>query len=59
MNFENHLITAEVMSDQKTKWLFFFWNTVCTSPGDGQTSCTVWLASHEWRHCSYEGKTWN
>jgi len=29
------------------------------SPGDGQTSCTVWLASGERRRCSNEGKTRN
>jgi len=30
-----------------------------TSPGDGQTSCKVWLASVEQRHCSNEAKTRN
>jgi len=33
--------------------------TQCTSPGDGQTSCKVWLASGEQRRCSNEGKTQN
>ena len=28
-----------------------------TSPGDGQTSCKVWLASTELRRCSNEAKT--
>ena len=32
---------------------------LCTSPGDGQTSCKVWLTSAEQRHCSNEGKTRN
>jgi len=31
----------------------------CTSPGDGQTSCKVWLTSVEWRMCSNKAKTWN
>ena len=31
----------------------------CTSPGDGQTSCKVWLASGERRRCSNESKTRN
>jgi len=31
----------------------------CTSPGDGQTSCEVWLASVERRRCSNEAKTRN
>jgi len=31
----------------------------CISPGDGQTSCRVWLASGERRRCSNEGKTRN
>jgi len=31
----------------------------CTSSGDGQTSCEVWLASGERRRCSNEGKTRN
>ena len=31
----------------------------CTSPGDGQISCKVWLASGEWRRCSNESKTRN
>jgi len=31
----------------------------CTSPGDGQTSCKVWLASAEWHHCSNEAKMRN
>jgi len=31
----------------------------CTSPGDGQTSCKVWLASVERRRCSNEAKTRN
>jgi len=30
-----------------------------TSPGDGQTSCKVWLASSERRRCSKEAKTRN
>ena len=29
------------------------------SPGDGQTSCKVWLASGERRRCSKEGKSRN
>jgi len=29
----------------------------CTSPRDGQTPCTVWLASVERRRCSNEAKT--
>ena len=28
-------------------------------PGDGQTSCKVWLASDERRRCSNEAKTRN
>jgi len=28
-----------------------------TSPGDGQRSCKVWLASVEQRRCSNEAKT--
>ena len=31
----------------------------CSSPGDGQTSCKVRLASGERRRCSNEGKTLN
>ena len=31
---------------------------LCTSPGDGQTSCKVWLPSVEQRRCSNEAKTW-
>ena len=31
----------------------------CASPGDGQTSCKVWLASGERRRCSNEVKTRN
>jgi len=31
----------------------------CTSPGDSQTSCKVWLASGQRRRCSNEGKTRN
>jgi len=31
----------------------------CTSPGDGQTSCKVWLASAERRRCSNEAKSRN
>jgi len=31
----------------------------CTSPGYGQISWTVWLASSERHHCSNEGKTRN
>ena len=31
----------------------------CSSPGDGQTSCEVWLAYGERRRCSNEGKTRN
>jgi len=31
----------------------------CTSPGDGQTSCKVWLASSERRRCSNEAKMRN
>ena len=31
----------------------------CTSPGDGQTSCNVWLASGDRRRWSNEGKTRN
>ena len=31
----------------------------CTSQGDGQRSCKVWLASDERRRCSNEGKTRN
>jgi len=34
-------------------------NTHCTSPGDGQTSCKVWLASVQRRRCSKEAKTRN
>ena len=30
-----------------------------TSPGDGQISCKVWLASGERRHCSKEAKMQN
>jgi len=33
--------------------------TYCSSPGDRQTSCKVWLASGERRRCSNEGKTRN
>jgi len=33
--------------------------TYCTSPGDGQTSCKVWLTSVDRGHCSNEGKTRN
>jgi len=33
--------------------------TDCTSIGDGQTSCKVWLASVERRRCSNESKTRN
>jgi len=29
------------------------------SPGDGQTSCKVWLSSGKRRHCSNEAKTRN
>jgi len=29
----------------------------CSSPGDSQTSCKVWLASGERRRCGNEGKT--
>ena len=32
---------------------------VYTSPGDGQTSCKVWLASVERRRCSSKGKRSN
>ena len=32
---------------------------VCTSPGDGQTSCKVWLTSVQRRRCSNEAKTRN
>jgi len=32
---------------------------LCTSPGDGQTSCTVCLASSEQHPCSNEGKMRN
>jgi len=32
-------------------------HTQCTSPGDGQTSCKVWLASGERRRCSNNAKT--
>jgi len=32
---------------------------LCTSQGDGQTSCKVWLASVERRHRSNEAKTRN
>jgi len=31
----------------------------CTSPGNSQRSCKVWLASGERRRCSNEGKTRN
>jgi len=31
----------------------------CSSSGDGQTSCKVWLASGARRRCSNEGKTQN
>jgi len=31
----------------------------CTSPGDGQTLCKVWLASSERRRCSNEAKKRN
>jgi len=31
----------------------------CSSPGDGQTSCKVWLASGERRRCSNAAKTRN
>ena len=31
----------------------------CTSPGDGQTSCKVWLASSERHRCRNEAKTQN
>jgi len=31
----------------------------CTSPGDGQTLCKVWLACSERRHCSNEAKIRN
>ena len=31
----------------------------CTSPGDGQTSCKVWLASGERRRCSNEANKRN
>jgi len=31
----------------------------CTSPGDGQRSCTVWLASGERRRCSNEANMRN
>ena len=31
----------------------------CTSPGDGQTSCKLYLASGERRRCSNEAKTRN
>jgi len=31
----------------------------CTSPGDGQTSCKVWLTSVDRRRCSNEAKTRN
>jgi len=31
--------------------------TMCSSSGDAQTSCKVWLASGERRRCSNEGKT--
>jgi len=31
----------------------------CTSTGDGQTSCKVWLASGEQRRCSKKGKKQN
>jgi len=34
-------------------------NVQCTSPGDGQTSCKVWLASGDGRRWSNEGKTRN
>jgi len=33
--------------------------TQCTSPGDGQTLCKVWLAYGERRRCSNEAKTRN
>jgi len=33
--------------------------TQCTSAGDGQTSCKVWLTSVERRRCSYEAKMRN
>jgi len=29
---------------------------IIISQGNGQTSCKVWLASSEWRHCSNEAK---
>jgi len=32
---------------------------VCTSPGDGKTSCKALLTSVEWRWCSNEAKTRN
>ena len=32
-------------------------HTPCSSPGDGQTSCKVWLTSIERRRCSNEAKT--
>jgi len=31
----------------------------CTSPGDGQTSCKVWLTSVEWHRCSNKAKMRN
>jgi len=31
----------------------------CSSAGDGQTSCKVWLASGEQRRSTNEAKTWN
>ena len=38
----------------------FFWNTVYySSPGDGQTSCKVWLTSIKRHRYSNEAKTWN
>jgi len=33
--------------------------TSCTSPGEGQTLCKVWLASVERHRCSNAAKTWN
>ena len=32
---------------------------LCTSPGDGQASCKIWLAIGERRWCSNEAKTRN
>jgi len=31
----------------------------CTNPGDGQTSCNVWMPSIERHRCSNEAKTRN